>query len=321
MEATAQAQANIPPRLKERYEQEIRETLRQRFGYSTPMDVPRIEKITLNMGVGDAKQDSNMLDAAGDQLATITGQRPNVRRARKSIAAFKLREGMPVGVSVTLRRARMWEFLDRLMSIAIPRIRDFRGLNPRAFDGRGNYSLGIREQLIFPEIDYDSIDQVRGLDVAITTSAQTDEEAFELLLGLGMPFAQEGRPGSRDPEVDAEEERRLEEARARAEAEQAALEQLRRRTRRPTPSPRGPRRAKRARPSRPRAQTKLQPKRVQRSRWRRHHRSCASGAPRSTRPGPTIAAVAAAGRARTSASSASAGSACARLPTRATCPA
>ena len=136
------------------------------------MQVPRVEKITLNMGVGEAKQDSKMLDAAKEQLATIAGQQPNVRRARKSIANFKLREGMPVGVSVTLRRARMYEFLDRLMSVAIPRIRDFRGLNPRSFDGRGNYSMGIREQIIFPEIDYDAIDQVRGLDVTITTTAR-----------------------------------------------------------------------------------------------------------------------------------------------------
>jgi large subunit ribosomal protein L5 len=227
MESSARAQANIPPRVKERYEQEIRETLRQRFGYSTPMDVPRIEKITLNMGVGDAKQDSNMLDAAGDQLATITGQRPNVRRARKSIAAFKLREGMPVGVSVTLRRARMWEFLDRLMSIAIPRIRDFRGLSPRSFDGRGNYSMGVREQIIFPEIDYDAIDQVRGLDVTITTTADTDEEAYILLRELGMPFAREGAPGEDlEAEQEAEEERRREEARAKAEAEAAAYEEL-----------------------------------------------------------------------------------------------
>jgi large subunit ribosomal protein L5 len=229
MEATTQAQtqANIPPRLKERYEQEIRETLRQRFGYSTPMDVPRIEKITLNMGVGDAKQDSNTLEAASDQLATITGQRPNVRRARKSIAAFKLREGMPVGVSVTLRRARMWEFLDRLMSIAIPRIRDFRGLSPRSFDGRGNYSMGVREQIIFPEIDYDSIDQVRGLDVTITTTAGTDEEAYVLLRELGMPFAREGAPGEDlEAEQAADEERRREEARAKAEAEAAAYEEL-----------------------------------------------------------------------------------------------
>src|SRR5215207_6489998 len=153
------------------------------------MQTPHITKITLNMGVGDAKQDSNMLEAATEQLATIAGQKPNVRRARKSIASFKLREGMPVGVSVTLRRARAYEFLDRLMSIAIPRIRDFRGLSPRSFDGRGNYSIGIREQIIFPEIDYDAIDQVRGLDINITTSARTDEEAYALLQAFGMPFA------------------------------------------------------------------------------------------------------------------------------------
>jgi large subunit ribosomal protein L5 len=214
-------------RLKERYEQELRQRLIRQFGYTTPMQAPRVEKITLNMGVGDAKQDSNMLDAATDQLATIAGQRPNVRRARKSIANFKLRDGMPVGVSVTLRHERAYEFLDRLMSIAIPRIRDFRGLNPRSFDGRGNYSMGIREQIIFPEIDYDAIDQVRGLDVTITTTARTDEEAFALLEAFGMPFAQDGRPGTPAVEPDAaEEERRKEEARARAEAEQAALEQL-----------------------------------------------------------------------------------------------
>ena len=141
-----------------------------------------------------------MLEAAQEQLATIAGQQPNVRRARKSIASFKVREGMPVGVSVTLRRARMWEFLDRLCSIAVPRIRDFRGLNPRSFDGRGNYSMGVKEQLIFPEIDYDSIDEVRGLDITITTTAQSDLEAFELLLALGMPFAQDGRPGGADEE-------------------------------------------------------------------------------------------------------------------------
>ncbi len=215
-------------RLKERYEKEIRPGLVERFGYTTPMQAPRIEKITLNMGVGDAKQDSNMLDAATEQLATIAGQKPNVRRARKSIASFKLREGMPVGVSCTLRRERAYEFLDRLMSVAIPRIRDFRGLSPRSFDGRGNYTLGVREQIIFPEVDYDAIDQVRGLDVTITTSAQTDEEAFALLEAFGMPFSREGRPGGPSPEevAAAEEERRKEEARARAEAEQAALEQL-----------------------------------------------------------------------------------------------
>ena len=227
MEA-AQAQARVPPRLKERYEQEIRDRLVQRFGYSSPMQAPQVEKITLNMGVGEAKQDSKLLEAAVEQLATISGQKPSERRARKSIAAFKLREGMPVGVSVTLRRARMWEFLDRLMSIAIPRIRDFRGLPTRSFDGRGNYSMGIREQIIFPEIDYDSIDQVRGLDVTITTSAVTDEEAYVLLLELGMPFQRDGAPGGAETEEDqeAEEGRRKEEARERAEAEQAALEQL-----------------------------------------------------------------------------------------------
>jgi len=158
------------------------------------MQAPKLEKITLNMGVGLAKQDSKMLKAAQDQLATIAGQQPSVRRARKSIAAFKLREGMPVGVAVTLRAERGYEFLDRLVSIAIPRIRDFRGLNPRSFDGRGNYSLGIKEQIIFPEIDYDSIDQVRGLDVTITTTASSDAEAFALLQAFGMPFAQQGRP-------------------------------------------------------------------------------------------------------------------------------
>ncbi len=146
------------------------------------------------MGVGDAKQDSKALGAAQDQLATIAGQRPNIRRARKSIAAFKLREGMPVGVSVTLRAERSYEFLDRLTSIAIPRIRDFRGLSPKSFDGRGNFSMGVREQIIFPEIDYDAIDQVRGLDITITTTAATDPEAFALLMAMGMPFSTYGRP-------------------------------------------------------------------------------------------------------------------------------
>ncbi len=224
--ATAQPQAAQPPRMRERYEQKVLPALTKKFGYSTPMRAPRPVKITLNMGLGEAKQDSKALEAAQEQLATIAGQQPSVRRARKSIASFKVREGMPVGISVTLRRARMWEFLDRLFSVAVPRIRDFRGLNPRSFDGRGNYSMGVREQLIFPEIDYDSVDQVRGLDVTITTTAQTDVEAFELLLGLGMPFAKEGRPGQADAEAEAEEERRKEEARRRAEAEQAALEQL-----------------------------------------------------------------------------------------------
>jgi large subunit ribosomal protein L5 len=181
-------------RLKDRYLEEIRPQLVERFGYSTLMQAPRVEKVVLNMGVGEAKQDSKMLDAAREQLATIAGQQPSIRRARKSIAQFKLREGMAVGVSVTLRGERAYEFLDRFMSVAVPRIRDFRGLNPRSFDGRGNYSVGVREQIIFPEIDYDAIDQVRGLDVTVVASAPTDAEAFVLLELLGMPFAREGRP-------------------------------------------------------------------------------------------------------------------------------
>jgi large subunit ribosomal protein L5 len=168
-------------RLKDRYNDEIKPRLIERFGYSSPMQAPKLVKITLNMGVGEAKQDSKMLDAAAEQLGTIAGQKPNIRRARKSVAAFKLREGMPVGLVVTLRGERAYEFLDRLTSVAIPRIRDFRGLNPRSFDGRGNYSMGVREQIIFPEIDYDAVDQVRGLDVTITTTAETDPEAFALL--------------------------------------------------------------------------------------------------------------------------------------------
>ena len=181
-----------PARLKTRYLEEIRPALIERFGYSSVMQAPRIEKITLNMGVGVAKQDSKVLKAATEQLATIAGQQPSVRRARKSIAAFKLREGMPVGVAVTLRGERGYEFLDRLISIAIPRIRDFRGLNPRSFDGRGNYSMGVKEQIIFPEIDYDAIDQVRGLDITITTTAATDVEAYALLAAFGMPFSAAG---------------------------------------------------------------------------------------------------------------------------------
>jgi len=184
-------EAPTTARLKTRYLEAIRPALMERFGYSSVMQVPRIEKITVNMGVGDAKQDSRMLEAATGQLATLAGQRPSVRRARKSIAAFKLREGMPVGLAVTLRGARAYEFLDRLMSIAIPRIRDFRGLPRKSFDGRGNYSMGVREQIIFPEIDYDAIDQVRGLDITITTSARTDEEAEALLEAFGMPFTRE----------------------------------------------------------------------------------------------------------------------------------
>ena len=181
------------PRLKDLYVGQLRERLKEELGLRTVMEVPKLEKITLNMGVGEAKTDAKALDSAIDELTTIAGQRAQIRRARKSIAQFKIRTGMPVGARVTLRGARMYEFLDRLVSIALPRIRDFRGLNPRSFDGRGNYSIGIREQIIFPEIDYDSVDRVRGLDVTITTTAQTDEEALALLRGLGLPFAEARR--------------------------------------------------------------------------------------------------------------------------------
>jgi large subunit ribosomal protein L5 len=181
-------------RLKTRYNEELRPQLKEHYGYSSTMQVPKITKITLNMGVGEAKQDRGMFEKAQEQLATIAGQKPNTRRAKKSVAQFKVREGMPVGLSVTLRDNRAYEFLDRLTSVAIPRIRDFRGLNPRSFDGRGNYSMGVKEQIIFPEIDYDTIDMVRGLDVTITTTAKSDAEAFALLDLLGMPFARDGRP-------------------------------------------------------------------------------------------------------------------------------
>ncbi len=218
-----------PARLKTRYLEEIRPALVERFGYTSVMQAPKIEKITVNMGVGLAKQDSKVLKAATDQLATIAGQQPSVRRARKSIAAFKLREGMPVGLAVTLRAERGYEFLDRLISVAIPRIRDFRGLNSRSFDGRGNYSLGIKEQIIFPEIDYDKIDTVRGLDITITTSAASDLEAYALLSALGMPFSAQGRPKGYDPEADeaaarAHEEAEVASAAAAAKAEADAAE-------------------------------------------------------------------------------------------------
>jgi large subunit ribosomal protein L5 len=218
-------------RLKTRYLEEIRPALIERFGYSSVMQAPRIEKVTVNMGVGLAKQDSKMLKAATEQLAAIAGQQPSVRRARKSIAAFKLREGMPVGLAVTLRAERSYEFLDRLISIAIPRIRDFRGLNSRSFDGRGNYSLGVKEQIIFPEIDYDKIDQVRGLDITITTSAATDIEAYALLAALGMPFSPQGRPKGYDPEAD--------EAAARAHDEAEAAKSKQEAPAQPEPEPAG----------------------------------------------------------------------------------
>ncbi len=321
-----QTQPAPPPRLRDRYREEVQQALIKKFGYTTPMQAPTLTKITLNMGLGEAKQNNKMMEAAQEQLATIAGQQPNIRRARKSIASFKVREGMPVGLSVTLRRARMWEFLDRLCSIAIPRIRDFRGLNPRSFDGRGNYSMGVKEQLIFPEIDYDSIDEVRGLDITITTTAQSDLEAFELLLALGMPFSQEGRPGGADQEKleEEEEERRKEEARAKAEAEAAALEQLKEENPEAyaKPEPEEPaegeegERGRRGRPGR-----REQAGRGEFRRWLRLPRRSDRAANPSSRPVATAAAAAAGGRAPSIASSASAGSACARRPTRATSPA
>jgi large subunit ribosomal protein L5 len=217
--ATETRQAAPPPRLRDTFRREIHPMLLEKFGYGNPMQVPRLVKITLNMGLG-SDTDARAREKAAEELALIAGQRPNFRQAKKSIASFKVREGMPVGVSVTLRGARMWEFLDRLCSIAIPRIRDFRGIKATSFDGRGNYSLGVREQLIFPEIDYDSVDTTRGLDITITTTAENDEEAFELLLALGMPFAQEGRPTA-----EGRAEREAAEAQAKAEAEEKAAQE------------------------------------------------------------------------------------------------
>jgi large subunit ribosomal protein L5 len=179
------------PRLKERFDKEVRDRLKEQFSYTSPMKVPRVQKITVNMGVGDAKVNARLLDKAIEELTLIAGQRAQMTRAKKSIAGFKIREGMPIGAKVTLRGARMWEFLDRLVSIALPRIRDFRGLSPASFDGRGNYSLGVREQIIFPEIDYDDVETIRGLDVTITTTADSDEEALALLRELGLPFQTE----------------------------------------------------------------------------------------------------------------------------------
>jgi large subunit ribosomal protein L5 len=175
-------------RLKVRYNEEIAPALKERFSIENPMRIPRLEKIVVNIGVGEAAQNSRALDGAMEDLARITGQKAQLRRARKSIAGFKIREGMPVGARVTLRGERMWEFLDRLISVALPRVRDFRGVSPNSFDGHGNYALGLREQLIFPEISYDAIDATRGLDVAVVTTTESDEEARELLRLLGMPF-------------------------------------------------------------------------------------------------------------------------------------
>ena len=191
MATKTKQQNGYVPRLKTRYEQELRAALKDQLEFSSVMQVPRIEKITVNMGVGEAKTNAKALDTAVEELTTITGQRAQITRAKKSIAGFKIREGMPIGTKATLRGVRMYEFLDRLVSIALPRIRDFRGLSPASFDGRGNYSIGIREQIIFPEINYDDIQEVRGLDVVITTSAKTDEEGLALLRGLGLPFRDE----------------------------------------------------------------------------------------------------------------------------------
>jgi large subunit ribosomal protein L5 len=181
-------EANYSPRLKQRYQDEVVPALMQQFGYDNVMQVPRIVKVSINKGVGEASQNKKILDDAVTELRTITGQHPMVRRARKSISNFKLRDGMPVGVAVTLRGERMWEFLDRLITLALPRVRDFRGVSDRSFDGRGNYTLGIKEQIIFPEINIDAVDRISGLDVSIVTTAQTDEEAHALLKALGMPF-------------------------------------------------------------------------------------------------------------------------------------
>ncbi len=178
----------MPPRMKDKYDSEVFSALREQYSYANPMQVPKIQKIVVNIGMGEALTDANALDRAADDVAAITGQKPIINRAKRSIANFRLREGNPIGVSATLRGPRMFEFFDRLVSAALPRIRDFQGLNPNAFDGRGNYSLGIREQLIFPEIDYDKVDKVRGMQVTIVTTARSDEEGRRLLELMGMPF-------------------------------------------------------------------------------------------------------------------------------------
>ena len=293
------------------------------------MEAPRLEKITLNIGIGEASRSDCPLEAATEQLATITGQQPSVRRARKSIASFKIREGMPVGVAVTLRRARMWEFLDRLISIAIPRIRDFRGLSPRSFDGRGNYSLGIREQLIFPEIDYDSIDEVRGLDVTITTTARTDEEAFELLRAAGHAVL--GRGPARARRTPRPPPRRSGARRRRASAPRPSRlrsSSSRRRTPRPT-SARSREEDEEGEEGRGRSREPEgeRPKRGRRASESEEgvdgedvDRSSAGAKAEVQDREPTTAASAAGARAPTTASSGSAGCACATPRTRATSP-
>ena len=177
------------PNLKVKYNAEIAPALMQKFGYKSVMQIPRIEKVVVNVGCGEARDNAKVLESVVDDLGIITGQKPIITKAKKSVANFKLREGMPIGAKVTLRQDKMWEFLDRLFNVALPRVRDFRGINPNAFDGRGNYALGLKEQLIFPEIEYDKIDKIRGMDIVICTTAQTDEEAKELLTLMGAPFA------------------------------------------------------------------------------------------------------------------------------------
>jgi len=183
--------ADYTARMKAKYDNEIVKAMTEKFGYKNRMEVPKLEKITLNMGVGEASQDKKKVQTAAEEMALIAGQKPVITKAKKSIAQFKLREGMPIGCKVTLRRDRMYEFLDRLVTIALPRVRDFRGLNPRSFDGRGNYAMGLKEQIVFPEINYDQIDKVRGMDIIITTTARTDEEARELLRLFNFPFPAE----------------------------------------------------------------------------------------------------------------------------------
>jgi large subunit ribosomal protein L5 len=187
---TATPQDKVTPRLKKRYDQEVIPALVRQFGFKSKMQVPRIEKITLNMGLGEAVQNGKIIDSGVTEVTAIAGQKPVVTRARKSIASFKLRQGSPIGVMVTLRRDRMWEFLDRLVTFALPRVRDFKGVSPKAFDGAGNYTLGLKEQIIFPEIDYDKVDKIKGLNISIVTSAKNDEEGRALLQHLGMPFRQ-----------------------------------------------------------------------------------------------------------------------------------
>ena len=189
--AAAKAPAGYKPRLKADYEDRIVKAMTEKFGYKNRLEVPKLEKIVINMGVGEATQDKKRVETAAAEMQAISGQKPVITKAKKSIAQFKLREGMPIGVKVTLRRDRMYEFLDRLVTIALPRVRDFRGLNPKSFDGRGNYALGLKEQIIFPEINYDQIDKVRGMDVIVTTTAKTDEEARELLRLFNFPFPAE----------------------------------------------------------------------------------------------------------------------------------